>query len=161
MKSVGRVVVEQEAGHAVLDRVGQPAHAPRHGDGAVALRAHLRQPARLVLRGHQAHVGAGEQQVLELVGEVQLHGDAARRTLGELGEHRLVARLAVAEEDVLRVEGEVARIAEDQVEPLLRDEPRGEREDGRLPAAEPRRALQRQPAALLPDEVVERSSGAG
>ena len=119
-----RVVVEQEAGDAVLDRVGQSADAPRDRNRAVALRAHLREAARLVLRRHQAHVGAGEQQVLELLGEVELHRDAARRALGELGEHQLVARLAVPEEDVLRVEGEVARIAEDEVEPLLRDESR-------------------------------------
>src|SRR5262245_27124819 len=46
---LGRVAVEQESRHAVLDRVGEAAHSTRDGDRAVALRTHLREPARLVL----------------------------------------------------------------------------------------------------------------
>ncbi len=60
----------------------------------------------------------------------------------------------MAEEDVLRVEGEVARISEDEIEPLLRDETRGEGEDRRLPAAQTRGPLERDATALLPLEVL-------
>src|SRR5258705_8011538 len=94
--------------------------------------------------------------MLELLREVELHRDAARRALGELGEHQLVARVAVPEEDVLRIEREVTRIAEDEVESLLGDEPRREREDRRLPAAESRRTLQRETVALLTGQVLRR-----
>src|SRR5687767_4804883 len=38
---VGRVVIEDEARDAILDRVTQPADAACHGNGAVALCAHL------------------------------------------------------------------------------------------------------------------------
>src|SRR6478672_13068309 len=94
--------------------------------------------------------------MLELLREVEFHRDATRRALGELGERQLVACVAVPEEDVLRVEGEVARIAEDEIESLLRDEPRGEREDRRLPPAQPRRALKSETVALLAGEVLRR-----
>jgi len=36
---------------------------------AVALRAHLREAARLVLARHQQHIGAGDELVFECVGE--------------------------------------------------------------------------------------------
>ena len=94
--------------------------------------------------------------MLELVREVELHRDAARRTLGELHERGFVVVVAVAEEDVLGVEREIARVAEDEVEAFLRHEARGERKDRGLPAAEPRCALEGDAAALLPRESVGR-----
>ena len=87
--------------------------------------------------------------MLEVIREIQLHRDPARRTLGKVGEHRLVMGFAVAEEHVLGVEGEVARVAEDEIQSLLRDEPRREGKDGRLPATEAGDALKRDAAALL------------
>src|SRR5436190_406240 len=94
--------------------------------------------------------------MFELLREVELHRDATRRALGELGERQLEARVAVAKEDVLRIEGEVAWIAEDEVEPLLGDEPRGECEDRRLPPAQPHRTLEREAVALLAAQVFRR-----
>src|SRR5215203_5359013 len=44
-----RVAVEQEASHAVLDRIRQSTDAPRHRNSSITLRTHLRQSAGLVL----------------------------------------------------------------------------------------------------------------
>src|SRR5260221_3215151 len=87
--------------------------------------------------------------MFELFREIQAHGDAARRPLGELGESRLVMPVAVAEKYILRIEGEISGIAEDEVEAFLADEARGERENGRLPATEPWVGLQGAATPLL------------
>ena len=74
----GDVLVEEEAGDAVLHRVGQAAHPPDDRQRAVPLRAHLGEAAGLVQGGHEEDVGAGHQPVLEPVGEVELHADPVR-----------------------------------------------------------------------------------
>src|ERR1051326_3821494 len=123
------VFVEQKAGDVVLDGVGQPTDATRDGDCAVALGAHLRETARLVLRGHQTHVGAGEELVLEVLREAQLHRDATGRARRNGGECGLVARLAGTEEEKLSVEREVAGVSENEIETFLGNESRRHRED--------------------------------
>src|SRR5258708_3898795 len=150
----GRVIIEEKSGHAVFDGVRETAGPPRHRYGAIPLRAHLGETARLVQRGHQAQIGASEEEMLELFREIQAHGNATRRPLGELRECRLVMPVAVPEKHILRIEGEISGVAEDEVEAFLADEARGEREDGRLPATEPCVALQGDATALLADERI-------
>ena len=58
-RSLGEVPVE----HGVLEA----ADGPHHRYGAVAQRDHLRQPARLVEARHHEEVGAGVDQVRELL----------------------------------------------------------------------------------------------
>ena len=67
--------------------------------------------------------------MLELLGEAQLDRDSARRARRNRRQRRLVARLTRAEEEELRVEREIAWIAEDQIESFLGDETRRHRED--------------------------------
>ena len=100
----------------------RPPTPPADRQRAVALRPHLGQAARLVLRRHEEHVGAGHQPVLQPVGEVELRRRSGRaRTRAQLDQRLLVALLAAAEEDELRVERRAGRqLAEDEVEPLLR-----------------------------------------
>src|SRR4051812_12050559 len=82
----GFVVVEEKAGDVVFDGIGETADTARDGERAVALGAHLGETARLVLRRHEAHVRAGEQLVLELLREAQLHRDSTRRARCNGGE---------------------------------------------------------------------------
>src|SRR2546430_3348260 len=51
------------------DAVRQAAHPARDGDRAVALGAHLREPAWLVQGRHQQGVGPGQETMLEVIGE--------------------------------------------------------------------------------------------
>ena len=67
--------------------------------------------------------------MLELLGEAQLDRDSARRARRNRRQRRLVARLTRAEKEELRVEREIAWIAEDQIESFLGDETRRHRED--------------------------------
>ncbi len=96
---------------AVLDGVGQPTDAPRDGQRAVSLRAHLRQATRLVLRRHDDHVRAGHQAVLLRAREVRLHADAPRRAQRQLRQDLDVFLLALPQEQELRVERQEARAA--------------------------------------------------
>jgi hypothetical protein len=145
-----RVVVEEEAGHVVLDRVGQATHLTGHRQCAVALGTHLRKATRLVLRGHHDHVGAGQQPVLLLHREVSLHADAAGDQRPQLLEDVDVALLPLPQEDELRVERQETRRPQDEVESLLRHHARAH-PDHRRPRAlrEPKNPLQGELVLLL------------
>ena len=94
--------------------------------------------------------------MLERVVESRLDDDAVRRAVGDRLERFLIARLARAEKRELRVEREVGRIAEDEIEPLLRDEARAHRDDRHL-VGRPKShlALQRLAALDLAGERVD------
>src|SRR5690606_10223026 len=126
------VLVEEEPGDAVLDGVREPAHAPDHGERAVALGPELRQAARLVERGHEEEIGGAQEAVLALLGELEAVADPVRCRRGEPRDRVLVARLSLAEDRPLRVEPRDHPCGQEDVEPLLLDEARADREQGHV-----------------------------
>ena len=67
-----------------LHRVGEAAGLVHDRHRAVAQAVHLVEAARLVARRHQEHVGAGLDQVRELVREAVVEADLARERAREL-----------------------------------------------------------------------------
>src|SRR3990172_7597008 len=120
-EGVQRVVLEQEPGAVVQDRVREATDPSRHGEDAVPLGSHLRQAARLVQRRHQQDVRPCEQAVLQRVVEVPLQNHARGETLAQRAHARFVALLAPAEERELHVRETLHQPCEHEIEPLLRD----------------------------------------
>src|SRR5512143_3216407 len=92
--------------------------------------------------------------VFELLGEAKLNGDSIWGARGDRRERLLVARLAGAKKEELRVEGEVSGVAEHEVEALLRDESRAHRDDRHLVGGpQPGLELKRFAALELASEI--------
>ncbi len=154
----GRLVgVEQKTGLLIRDAVVQPPNPASDGDGAVPLRSHLREPARLVQRRHEEQVRPGEQPVLQVIGERELDRDTLRVGRGELGERRVVTVFPGAEEDELGVRAAEQVGAEHDVQPFLRYQARTHPEKRRMGALRQAvRLLQRSLAASLAGKIVDR-----
>jgi hypothetical protein len=94
--------------------------------------------------------------VLDRVAELHVDLDAIWRAIGDGLQRRFVPRFAGAEENELRVEREVVRIAEDEVEPFLRHEPSAHGDDRHFVGGpESHLALQRFAAFELSGERVD------
>ena len=81
----------------VGDRVGQPAGRTNHRHRAVSQTVHLVQPTRLVLAGHQEHVGPGLDLVGQRAGEIESHAIFCGNCSPEFIELFVVFRLAGAQ----------------------------------------------------------------
>merc|ERR1740121_1089918 len=80
----------------VLDRIIQASRFVHDRDGSISYGAHLRDATRLVPRGHQQEVAAGNHLALHLRAEAVITTNSALvLRLGPL-EHITVARVAVA-----------------------------------------------------------------
>src|SRR5690606_41786653 len=81
-----RRLIEEEAGHARVDAVGQAAGAPGHGQRGVALGVQLAQAAWLVARGHEQEGAAGEQAAGFGFVETDTRGELPGMTSGTLAQ---------------------------------------------------------------------------
>jgi hypothetical protein len=151
------VRLEREAGDPVVDGVPKPADVADDRRRTIALRPHLGEAARLVQRRHEEYVGARHEPVLEPVGKVELDTDPVGGRLGQLDQRLLVALFAASEKHELCVVRQERVRAEDEIEPLLRDQPPRHSEQRHLPALrQPERALERGLAAALTVELLGR-----
>src|SRR5258705_5757582 len=153
--------IEQEPGGVVVHSVADSADPPANDEATVALRAHLCQPARLVLRRHQQQVAARYQSVLDAVRESELRAHMLWTIRGDLSEPRLVSLIPRSQKHELRVEHAQRSTGEDDVESLLLYQPAAHAEDRHpLPLRQPKCALQRGLAIRLvrriPASVVRR-----
>mmetsp|Transcript_13522 Transcript_13522/g.33148 ORF Transcript_13522/g.33148 Transcript_13522/m.33148 type:complete len:337 (+) Transcript_13522:367-1377(+) len=126
--------------------VRQPARLAHNGDGAVLHRDHLRQPARLKHGGHHDDVGGRvdevRQRLVVLEAERGVGAAHALRKLVELGLHLGVGRGAqqhVLPAALQRLPGRVLN----EVDALLRYQPRHARYDGHVRARQPQPLPQR------------------
>ena len=124
----GTVGVVENAGDAVVDRVGEPTDPAGDWQRAVQLGPHLRQPARLIQRGHHQEVRPGQQVMLERVSERRVHRHSRGEASRELMQRLLELGLAGAEENELRVQQPQRLRRDDLIEALLRDQPRAHAE---------------------------------
>ena len=104
LKGVGGVRLEGEAGHPVLDRIGESTHMTHDRRRTVYLGAHLGETTRLVQRRHEKEVGPSHEAVLQAVGEVELHSDSVGCGRGQLHQGGLVLFFPAAEKDELGVQ---------------------------------------------------------
>src|SRR2546426_2863820 len=86
-------------------------HAAGDRDRTVVLRAHLREAARLVQRRHEQPVGAGQQAVLEAIGEHELDCHAIGRRGGDRKSTRLNSSHLVISYAVFCLKKKKTRIA--------------------------------------------------
>src|SRR5438128_1461381 len=73
-----RILLEDKARDAVLNRIGEAADRADHWDRAVALTVHLIEAARLESRGHQKEIGAALDEMRERLVEADVGADPVR-----------------------------------------------------------------------------------
>src|SRR5690606_16224888 len=128
-QAVGAGALEQEAGHAVVDRVDQATGRMRNREAAEALRVHLAEAAGLEARWHQQEVRTGEHPP----GQPFLEADEGSYGAGEAahqgGHLRLHLRLAATDDHDLAAGGhDLRRHLAGDVQALLVHQARDDRE---------------------------------